>query len=574
MPSSDPEPQIIGARGFLAVIRRRRWSIALVTLIVTGLAIGFIAWREPVYTSTARVEVRPTTLGAPLEPFANMETEAARVTSEPVAALAARELGTDRSSPTELAHATSGVDVSIPGNTTYLDISCTESSPEMATACADAFANAYATDRIDTAQKSYREASAALFEDVRRAEEEIRAEEAQPSPDQGRIDSLSARQLIAASKVVSLPAPSSDAAVLALSADLPTQPSNKDYVLVGTLGLFLGLALGTTFAFVRDRMDQRIPGRTGLEGTIDAPVLAVIPRVKGWRHEDEARLVSLAEPRSMAAEAYRTARTAILYRASTNDVRVIEITSPGEREGKTTTTANLAVSLAQAGKTVVAISCDLRRPRLHRFFGLDNSLGLSNLLAGQLDPRAILDTEVQGLRVITSGPVPAYPAELLESAAMDELIRWLRGKADVVLLDTPPALIVADALALAPKCDSVVIVADAGDTTRAALARVRHELSSVGVSIVGAILNRLGPAQAKRYPDQYGTYHSSSYGYRSEESNSFRELPRRGVTKPSPGRKVEPRPRPAPEPAREVAADVVELDPIERLDPSERMWRS
>jgi polysaccharide biosynthesis transport protein len=574
MPSSDPEPQIIDVRGFLAVIRRRRRSIALVTLIVTGLAVGFIAWREPVYTSTARVEVRPTTLGAPLEPFANMDTEAARVTSEPVAALAAREVGIDRSSPTELANATSGVDVSIPGNTTYLDISCTESSPERATACADAFANAYATDRIETAQRSYSEASAALFEDVRRAEKKISAEEAQPSPDQDRIDSLSARQLIASSKVVSLPTPSSDAAVLALSADVPTQPSNKDYVLAGALALVLGLALSIGLAFMRDRLDQRIPGRAGLEDTIDAPVLGVIPRVKGWRHEDEARLVSLSDPHSMAAEAYRTARTAILYRASTNDIRVIEITSPGEREGKTTTTANLAVSLAQTGKSVVAISCDLRRPRLHQFFGLDNSLGLSNLLAGELDPRAILETEVQGLRVITSGPVPSYPAELLESAAMDELIRWLRGKADFVLLDTAPALIVADAMALAPRCDGVVIVADARNTTRAALARVRHELSSVGVPIVGAILNRLGPAQAKRYPDQYGAYYSSSYRYRSDESNSFRELPPRGISKPSPGQKLEPKPGPAPEPARDVTPDVVELDPIEQLDPSEQMWRS
>jgi succinoglycan biosynthesis transport protein ExoP len=573
MPSSGPEPRL-NLREVLAATRRRKWWIALVTLIATGLAVGFIAWREPAYTSTARIEVRPTTIGAPLESFASMDTEAARVTSDPVTALAARELGIDRSSSTALASATSGVDVSIPGNTTYLDISCTESSPERATACADAFANAYATDRIDTAQRSYNEAIADLFEDVRRAEEKISAEEAQPSPDQDRIDSLSARQLIASSQVMALPTPSSDAAVLALSADLPTQPSNKDHVLIGALALFLGLSLGTGLAFVRDRLDRRIPGRASLEDTIDAPVLAVIPQVKGWRHEDEARLMSLAEPHSMAAEAYRTARTAILYRASTNDVRVIEITSPGEREGKTTTTANFAVSLAQTGKTVVAISCDLRRPRLHRFFGLDNSLGLSNLLAGELDPRAILETEVQGLRVITSGPVPAYPAEVLESAAMDELLRWLRGKADFVLLDTAPALIVADALALAPKCDGVVIVADARNTTRAALARVRNELSSVGVPIVGAILNRLGPAQAKRSPDQYGAYYSSAYRYRSEESNSFRELPPRGTSKPSPGQKVEPRPRSAPEPARELEPDVVELDPIERRDPSERMWRS
>jgi tyrosine-protein kinase len=556
-----------------SVIRRRKWSIVLVALIVTGLAAGFIARRDPLYTATARVEVRSTTADPPVEPFANMDTEAVRVTSEPVAALAASEFGIGSSAPD--AFATSGVDVNIPRDTTYLDISCTESSPERARACADAFASGYATDRIRTAKRSYREASAPFREQIRDAEAQITAEEAKEVPDRAEIDLLQSNRDFARFTLSQIPIPSSEAAVLALSADVPTQPSNKDYALVCALALLLGIALGTGLAFMRDRLDQRIAGRASLEAVIDAPVLAVIPRVKDWRHEDEARLVSLSEPHSMAAEAYRTARTALFYRASTNDIRVIEITSPGEREGKTTTTANLAVSLAQTGKTVVAISCDLRRPRLHRFFGLDNSLGLSNLLAGEIDPRAILETEVQGLRVITSGPVPAYPAELLESAAMDELIRWLRGKADFVLLDTAPALIVADAVALAPRCDGVVIVADARNTTRAALARVRHELSSVGVPIVGAILNRLGPGQAKRYPDQYGAYYSSSYRYPSEESNSFRELPPRGASKPSPGQKLEPsRPRPAPEPAREVAPDVVELDPIEQLDPSERMWRS
>jgi capsular polysaccharide biosynthesis protein len=414
MPSSEPEPQLMDIREFLAVTRRRKWSIALMTLLVTGVAVGLIAWREPVYTSTARVEVRPATTDPTLQSFASMETEAARVTSEPVAELAASVSGIDA-----FANATTAVDVSIPVNTTYLDISCTQGSPERAWACADAFANAYITDRIETARRSYSKARAALFEDVRRAEEQISVEEAQPTPDQGKIDRLSAQQFVASNELASLPKPSSDAGVLALSAELPRLPSNKDFVVTGALALFVGLSLGMGFAFVRERLDQRIAGRANLEDTVDGSVLAVVPRVPGWRRQREARLVSLTEPNGTAAEAYRTARTALLYRANRNEIRVIEIMSPGEKEGKTTTTANLAVSLAQTGRTVVAISCDLRKPRLHRFFGLDNSVGLSNLLAGDLDRGAIRDTEVKGC-----GSSRADPCRPTRRSSWNRL-RWM-----------------------------------------------------------------------------------------------------------------------------------------------------
>jgi capsular exopolysaccharide synthesis family protein len=566
MPSSEPESQLMDIREFLAVIRRRKWSIALVTLIVTGVAVGLIAWREPVYTSTARVEVRPATTDPAIQSFASMETEAARVTSEPVAERAASLSGIDA-----LANARAAVDASIPVNTTYLDISCTQGSPEGAMACAEAFADAYITDRIETAKRSYREARAVLFEDVRRAEEQISIEAAQPSPDQGKIDRLSAQQFVASNELALLPRPSSTAAVLALSAELPSAPSNKDFIVTGALALFVGLSVGTGLAFLRDRLSQRIAGRASLEDTIDGSVLAVVPRVPGWRRQREARLVSLTEPNGTAAEAYRTARTALLYRASRNEIRVIEITSPGEREGKTTTTANLAVSLAQTGRTVVAISCDLRKPRLHRFLGLDNSVGLSNLLSGDLDPGAIRETEVKGLRVITSGPVMTSSAELLESVAMDELIRWLRGKADFVLLDTAPALFAADALALAPKCDGAVIVADARNTTQAALARVRHDLSSIGVPIVGAILNRLSPGHAKRYPDQYGAYYSSSYRYRVEEPSSSR---RNRSPKEISERNLERALASESSVAPEVERDVVNVDPAEEREQDSRMWRS
>ena len=524
-------------REFLAVLRRRSFTIVLVAIVVVAVAIAIVYQREPVYTSTARVEVRlawsngdSNSSNASL--LAGMDSEALRVKTGSIVRIAAPDLGLDPGSETGVASVVDRIEVTVPSNSVFLDIACTQPTPEAAQACADSFANAYVQDRKLTAEAAYANArkgpQAQIVSQTRRINALIADLATAKSPAdrlslQNRIDLITATRELTITQLALIPAPAPSPAAVAVAAPYPTAPSNKDFVLTSVLALLLGLVLGLGLAFVRERLDERIGGRASLEDTIDGPVLAVIPRVKGWRSKEEARLVSLSEPDGMAAESYRGARAAILYRAGTSDIQVIEITSPGERDGKTTTTANLAVSLAQTGKTVVAISCDLRRPRLHRFFGLDNSVGMSNLLAGELDPGSIRDTEVKGLRVITSGPVPANPADLLESDAMDELIRWLRGKADFLLLDTAPALIVADAVALAPRCDGAVIVADARNTTRGALARARHELSSVGVPIIGAILNRLDRAQAKRYPDQYDGYYSSSYRYRAEESNGSRD---------------------------------------------------
>ena len=170
--------------------------------------------------------------------------------------------------------------------------------------------------------------------------------------------------------------------MLALAADLPTTPSNKDYVTTGLLALILGTALGIGLAFVRERLDVRVSSREALEDAIDAPVFAVVPEVSGWRNRKETRVVTISAPDSPPSEAYKTARTNLLYQASQGGLQVIAVTGPGQSEGKTTTTVNLAVSLAQAGKNVVAVSCDLRKPRMHRFFRVDNRVGREQRAAG------------------------------------------------------------------------------------------------------------------------------------------------------------------------------------------------
>jgi len=297
-------------------------------------------------------------------------------------------------------------------------------------------------------------------------------------------------------------------------ADLPSEPASPNHVQNGLLGLLAGLALGVGIAFVRDRMDDRLASRRDLEEQLGAPTLAIVPRVKSWRRRKSAKLVAVDAPTSAAAEAYRAIRANLEFIGRDGEVKVITVTSPALGEGKTTTVADLAVTLAKAGKRVIAVSCDLRKPRLHAFFALSNEVGLVDLLRGG-ERFAEATQQVMGidsLRVIPSGQAPHNPAELLGSETMTKLLVALRAHADYILLDTPPVLAVADALLLAPRTDGVIVIADAGTTTRSALAATRQELEQVGAKVLGGVLNNLDPKRARSYPSYVRDYYGYGYG--------------------------------------------------------------
>jgi len=257
-------------------------------------------------------------------------------------------------------------------------------------------------------------------------------------------------------------------------------------------------------------MDDRIHGRAELEAAVGAPVLAVVPKVDGWRKRDQTRLVTTSSSGSPPAEAYRSLRTNLQFISRDGSMRVIAVTSPQAGEGKTTTVANLAATLAHTGKRVVALSADLRKPRLHRFFGLPNNEGLSTMLAGQAE-LADVARRVEGLdslRVVTSGPVPPNPAELLSSDGMEAFLSVLRSTADYVVIDTAPALIVTDAMIVAPRVDGVVVVVDADVTTAAAASHAVEQLDQVGAKVIGSVLNGFDASKARYYG------HSGRYAYR------------------------------------------------------------
>ena len=200
-------------------------------------------------------------------------------------------------------------------------------------------------------------------------------------------------------------------------------------------------------------------------------------------------LVTLSDPRSPASEAYRTLRTNLQFASLDKPVRTILITGVEAGDGKSTTLANLAVVLAQSGKRVIAVDCDLRRPTLHKVFGLNSEPGLTNAVLDNAASATLQPTAVDGLRLLSSGPLPPNPADLLGSRQFDKVLASLAAEADVILLDAPPIVAVSDAVMLATKVDGVILVVNAGKTKRDLARRAKSLLEKVNAHVLGVVLN-------------------------------------------------------------------------------------
>ena len=204
----------------------------------------------------------------------------------------------------------------------------------------------------------------------------------------------------------------------------------------------------------------------------------------------EINLITLTDPRSPVSEAYRTLRTNLMFYSLDEPLRSLVVTSPAAHEGKSTVVANLAVTLAQGGNRTILVDCDLRKPGQHTLWGLPNDRGLTTML---LDSEAmqhpvLQSVGVDNLQVLTSGPLPPNPADVIGSRRMDDVIAALKAKADYVLFDSPPVLAVTDAALLGHKVDGIVLVLRAGSSRRDHAARAKEELERVKVPIVGTVL--------------------------------------------------------------------------------------
>ncbi|WP_342554635.1 CpsD/CapB family tyrosine-protein kinase [Paenibacillus sp. FSL R7-0652] len=217
---------------------------------------------------------------------------------------------------------------------------------------------------------------------------------------------------------------------------------------------------------------------------------------------DKGNLVTVANPKSVSSEAYRKLRTNIQFSSIDSQIRTIMIASAVSGEGKTTTIGNLAVAYAQEGKKVLLMDTDLRKPALHRMFNVPNHIGLTSVLSSQYQVTEVLrETVVEGLHVLTSGPIPPNPSEMIGSRKMLALLEDLKEEYDVILFDTPPVLTVTDALIISSLCDGVILVVSAGKVKKDLVKKAKGYLEHVNARILGAALNNVQQSK-RRYGEE------------------------------------------------------------------------
>lgn len=314
----------------------------------------------------------------------------------------------------------------------------------------------------------------------------------------------------------------------------PIGPNRNRNIFIAFL---ISLAAGIGLAFLLDYLDDSIKSSDDIGRHLGLPTLALIPHASGMNEKRKAAnfnplsvkngdasastaLMTIEDNRSAMAEAYRHLRTSLLFSSAGKPPQTILVTSSQPAEGKTTTAINTAITLAQAGADVVIIDCDLRRPRLHKHFGVANVNGITSYLSGDKKPESLMQTcqGLPNLKIITSGPIPPNPAELLSSNEMKNLLQYLRGNFKHIIIDSPPSVFFTDAAILSMVVDGVVLVTLAGKSSIYLTRRFKQRLGSIGARIYGVVLNGIKSSSVEY--SYYGYGYSSYYSTDKEDDST------------------------------------------------------
>jgi succinoglycan biosynthesis transport protein ExoP len=503
---------VVDLRQYGSILWARRWLIAALTLLV---GLGTWVWtiqQTATYAAEAKVLVLP--LQDPLTSLVpintglsqpNLNTEIQIIDSNEVAQRVQTSLGVSTPVDTLLRN----LDASAITDTEVVAIRYSDRDPETAADLANAFADAYLAQRTQHAQDvvgrveaTVRETIAPLRTKVANLTDEIGAT-ADPTAQrvlQARLDVLLARLQPLNQYLLDLQASSSGAqgGQIVREATEPKAAANIHLVRDVVLGLLAGFILGVATAFVVEGLDNRFKTRDDIERRV-GPLIGAIPRERRGR-KIKGRNAPIVErdPKSPASEAYRALAASTRQAASRKNLKVIAVTSALSGEGKTTTAANLAVALAQGGRSVVLVSADLRHPTMHEEFGVENDTGLSDVLSnGARFADVSVNTAVPGLRVVRSGPIPDDPAALLAGDKVAPFLADVGADADFVILDTPPVLPVADTSILLPACDGTVLVFDARRSDRETVVKGREQIEAAGGMLVGVVYANFDPRSSR-----------------------------------------------------------------------------
>ena len=313
------------------------------------------------------------------------------------------------------------------------------------------------------------------------------------------------------------------------SAAVPISPVSPRIPVNMLLGLLLGFATGVGIAILRHVLDTRIRSLQDIEAITDAPILG---RIVEDPQASKRPLIVHLDPRHPRAEAIRALRTNLQFLDVADGPKSYVLSSAGPGEGKSTTSVNLALALAESGLRVALLDCDLRRPRVHGYMGIEGAVGLTDVLIGRADLSDVLQRWGRSeLYVLPAGQVPPNPSELLGSATMERTLDLLSKSMDVVIIDAPPVLMVTDAVVIGAKTQGVILVAAAGSTHQQSFETAVETLETAHVSLRGVVATMLPTKGPGRY--MYGSY---AYAYETDDTNlgaQGRTVPRR-----SSGRRV------------------------------------
>jgi polysaccharide biosynthesis transport protein len=501
-------------RDYMAVVKRRKWLILATVGVVTGIAVGITAMRASTYTATTSLRVAtPASLANAGVLGTTDYLDRLQNTYSNLATSA-----TVRDALVQRLHlrARPKLSVGLKPNTELMNLSATAGSAGAAAAAANLGATLLiqkvrqlGAEGIKASDADFQKQMSALQRQIaadRAESDELLARGVTSTADRAKLADLrtdievktvAAGQLQSAyqSNRASLLDRSNLLSVVAPAVQ-PSGPSGPNVKLAMVLGLIVGLIAGLGLAFLFENLSTRMEATEEIERTSGLPVLGTIPVAAS------AAGAPLFNSGSPAEEAFRRLRTNVLAvrRDGDGPQKIVLVTSPEPHEGKSTITANLAASLAQAGQKVVVVDADLRVPTLHRIFKIENEVGFGDVLQGRaILSKALCHPEAMpGLAVLPSGGPFDHPAEVLASPATEEVLVELSKQFDVVLVDTPALLSVADALSLAASVPNVLVVVSRNRTRREALVSVQKQLTGVGARPLGVVVNR-----AEAVPSHY-----------------------------------------------------------------------
>lgn len=505
------EDTTLELRDYLRVLRRHKWIILFSVLICIGGAFAMSLTKEPTYAASTKVWLKERFVDEQFIPTQQGDTQdSERERNNEIQIMgspAVRQRVVDK-----LGRQPEDANFSAVENSDFIDISVVGDKPKRAAATANAYAETYIDVRKELAVTELTDVSTELQARIQRLNEQIvlidlsfQTEPASPPTSTGRptdqrefdrqrlesqVNSYIARD-IDLQNAIALAQQGS--AQIVTPATPPTAAQNRNPISNILAGAAIGLVIGIGLAFLREYLDDRIKTKDDLETASGQTVIGLIPMLSDWKNRDAVQLVSVAQPRSPAAEAYRSVRTSVEFLALDQPIGSLQVTSAMAGEGKTTTLANLAVAFARVGQRVIVLCCDLRRPRIHEFFGLSNRIGFTSMLLGDA-PASEAIQKVRGdlpIGLVASGPLAPNPAELLASKRAVSVIEELDRQCDLLIIDSPPVLPVTDAQVISGLVDGVILVASSSSSNKRDVRRAVELLHQVDAPFIGAILNNV-----------------------------------------------------------------------------------